>query len=90
MLSLGTTVPELEQKPFENGFGAARAALRRECAQRSRDTCLVAERRSRVRVPTHRLETTETCSQVSSPWTSRPFGTSGPRTFGQAALKIKQ
>ena len=46
MLSLGTTVPELEQKPFENGFGAARAALRRECAQRSRDTCLVAERRS--------------------------------------------
>ena len=40
MLSLGTTVPELEQKPFENGFGAARAALRRECAQRSRDTCL--------------------------------------------------
>ena len=46
MLSLGTTVPELEQKPFENGLGAARAALRRECAQRSRDTCLVAERRS--------------------------------------------
>ena len=46
MLSLGTTVPELEQKPFENSLGAARAALRRECAQRSRDTCLVAERRS--------------------------------------------
>ena len=46
MLSLGTTVPELEQKPFENGLGAARAALRRECAQRSRDTCLVAERSS--------------------------------------------
>jgi len=67
MLSLGTTVPELEQKPFENGLGAARAALRRECAQRSRDTCLVAERRSRVRVPMPRLETTETCSQVSSP-----------------------
>ena len=30
MLSLGTTVPELEQKPFENGSGAARAALRRD------------------------------------------------------------
>ena len=29
MLSLGTTVTELEQKPFENGLGAARAALRR-------------------------------------------------------------
>ena len=36
MLSLGTTVPELEQKPFENGSGAARAALRFKCAQRSR------------------------------------------------------
>ena len=81
MLSLGTTVPELEQKPFENGLGAARAALRRECAQRSRDTCLVAERRSPVRVPMRRLETTETCSQLSSPRTSRPFGTSGPRTL---------
>ena len=36
MLSLGTTVPELEQKPFENGSGAARAALRIKCAQWSR------------------------------------------------------
>ena len=35
MLSLGTTVPELEQKPFENGSGAARAALRVLRAQRS-------------------------------------------------------
>ena len=35
MLSLGTTVSELEQKPFENGLGAARAALRYLRAQRS-------------------------------------------------------
>ena len=35
MLSLGTTVPELEQKSFENGSGAARAALRIDGAQRS-------------------------------------------------------
>ena len=35
MLSLGTTVPELERKPFENGSGAARAALRIDGAQRS-------------------------------------------------------
>ena len=36
MLSLGTTVPELEQKPFENGSGAASAALQALCAQWSR------------------------------------------------------
>ena len=81
MLSLGTTVPELEQKPFENGFGAARAALRRECAQRSRDTCLAQSAALPRASPMPRLETTETCSQVSSPRTSRPFATSGPRTL---------
>ena len=73
MLSLGTTVTELEQKPFENGSGAARAALR---SIRAAESCTCLVRRallSRVRVPMLRLETTETCSQVSSPRISRPF-----------------
>ena len=35
MLSLGIILPELEPMPFANGLGAARAALRHLCAQRS-------------------------------------------------------
>ena len=46
MLSLGTSTAKVEAVTFVNGSGAVRAALRRECAQRSRDTCLVAERRA--------------------------------------------
>ena len=67
MLSLGTTVPELEQKPFENGLGAARAALRRDARSAVGTRALSQSAAPRERVPTHRLETTEACSQVSTP-----------------------
>ena len=90
MLSLGTTVPKLEQKPFENGSGAARAELRIKCAQWSRARVLS---RSAALPRAGADASPGNYGDVLSGILSRDFATVRdlwtPHVW-QAALKIKQ
>ena len=81
MLSLGTSTAKVEPVTFVNGSVSAPAALRGLCAQRSHARVLSRRALLSRAGADASPETTETCSQVSSPRTSRPFGTSGPRTL---------
>ena len=90
MLSLGTTVPELEQKPFENGSGASRASLRIDGAQRSH--ARVQSRRAllpRAGADASSGNYGDVLSGSPSPDSTTAWDLWTPHVW-QAALKIKQ